>query len=243
MRSTTPAAPTTSPAATGLILSGITATVPDGSDTRTLLDRVDLTVLPGEVVAVTGPSGSGKSTLLAIAGLLQPPAAGEVVIAGVATSALSEARRTAVRGARVGIVYQSANLLPSLTALEQLELVGRILGAPHRSSATKAARLLEEVGLGSRAGALPSELSGGERQRVGIARALMADPSVLLADEPTASLDPALAAEISALLAEQTRLHLLATLLVTHDEEPLGHSDRHVAIVDAHLQESATVEH
>jgi putative ABC transport system ATP-binding protein len=224
----------------GLALRGITATVPDGDVVRTLLDAVDLEIAPGELVVVTGPSGSGKSTLLSIAGLLAHPAAGEVVVAGISAAGCSEARRTALRRTHIGIVYQSANLIPSLSAIEQLELVGRINHDKPRRSAQRAASLLEEVGLASRAHALPSELSGGERQRVGIARALMAEPSVLLCDEPTSSLDPALAEDIATLLAAQTRRRSLATLLVTHDEEPLAHADRRVDLVAGGLRELAT---
>jgi putative ABC transport system ATP-binding protein len=229
---------TTTPSTTaGLVLRGITATVPDGTATRTLLDAVDLEIAAGELVVVTGPSGSGKSTLLSIAGLLASPDAGEVTIAGNRSTGLSEAGRTALRRTHIGIVYQSANLISSLSAIEQLELVGRINHDKPRRSAERAASLLDEVGLASRAHALPSELSGGERQRVGIARALMAEPSVLLCDEPTSSLDPALAEDIAALLAAQTTQRSLATLLVTHDEEPLAHADRRVELLGGGLRD------
>jgi putative ABC transport system ATP-binding protein len=225
----------------GLALEAVTATVPDGTDVRVLLDQVRLTVSPGEVVAITGPSGSGKSTLLSLAGLLLRPEAGDVLVSGVSTATLSEAKRTALRRRHVGIVYQSANLLAPLTAIEQLEMVGRINGARHADSSARAMALLDEVGLADRASMLPSVLSGGERQRVGIARALMANPTVLLADEPTASLDPALAGEIAALLADQTRLRSLATVIVTHDEEPLRHADRILDLSGGQLRAHQTM--
>lgn len=225
----------------GLVLAGITQSVPDGRARRTILDRVDLVVEAGEVVVVTGGSGTGKSTLLAIAGLLRRPEAGEVTLGGVAASGLSDRRRTALRKEKLAIVYQSANLFPPLTALEQLELVGHVRGERRADVRARAHDLLEELGLGGQAGNLPSELSGGERQRVGIARALMARPTVLLADEPTASLDPRLASGVAELLATQTRERGLATVLVTHDEEPLRWSDRRLDLAAGSLTEVAAV--
>lgn len=215
------------PGGSPLALRGLEASVPDGGGTRVLLDRVDLEVGAGEVVVVTGPSGSGKSTLLALAGLLRRPDSGEVLIEGEATSKLSGRRRTDLRRRRVAIVYQSANLLPSLTAIEQLELVGRINREKRRETRKRAEELLREMDLSERRDQLPSQMSGGERQRVGIARALMAQPSVLLADEPTASLDPGLSARIADLLADQTSARGLATVIVSHDDIPLTHADRH----------------
>jgi putative ABC transport system ATP-binding protein len=212
----------------GLSLRNLTASVPDGSDTRVLLDHVDLDVSAGEVVVVTGPSGSGKSTLLALAGLLRRPAEGDILIDGVPTARLSERRRTALRRDHIGIIYQSANLLPSLTAREQLELVGHIDRQRRGEARARADQLLADLGLTGRADQLPGQLSGGERQRVGIARALMAEPTVLLADEPTASLDPSLAADVAALITEEAHRRGLATVIVTHDDAPLGHADRHL---------------
>lgn len=229
------------PTSSGLRLEGLTASVPDGEGTRVLLHRVDLTVEPGQVVVVTGPSGSGKSTLLALAGLLRRPPAGEVVVGGLLTAALSERRRSQLRGRHIGIVYQSANLLPTLTAIEQLELVGRLTGQPRRAATARATDLLAQVDLAAHAGKLPAQLSGGERQRVGIARALMANPTVLLADEPTASLDPELGREVTALLRRQTTARGLATVVVTHDDAPLAIADRHLHLARGSLVERAVV--
>lgn len=213
-----------------LELRGVTVTVPDGDGIRTLLDAVDLAVAPGEVVALTGASGSGKSTLLAVAGLLRRPEAGEVVLAGTPTSGLGGRARTKLRGRTVGVVYQSANLFPSLTAIEQLEVVAHVQGRLDADARRRARGLLADLGLAERAGRLPHHLSGGERQRVGLARALMAEPRVLLADEPTASLDPRLADDVADLLAGQARNRDLATLVVTHDEAPLRHADRRIEL-------------
>lgn len=213
-----------------LELTGVTVTVPDGDGVRTLLSSVDLAVGAGEVVALTGPSGSGKSTLLAVAGLLRRPDAGEVVLAGQAAGGLRERARTRLRARTVGVVYQSANLFPSLTAVEQLEIVAHVQGRLDAAARRRARDLLGELGIADRSALLPRHLSGGERQRVGLARALMAEPRVLLADEPTASLDPRLADEVAGLLAAQARERGLATLVVTHDDAPLRHADRRVEL-------------
>lgn len=211
----------------GLELRGITVTVPDGSGRRTLLDAVDLEVAPGEVVVVTGHSGSGKSTLLAVAGLLRRPDDGDVVVAGEVAHRRSERERTRLRRRQIAIVYQSANLLPSLTSEEQLELVAHINGEAGPAARRRARDLLDGLGLApAQRSSLPAQLSGGERQRVGLARALMAEPTVLLADEPTASLDPARSTEVAALLADESHRRGLATVIVTHDAEPLAQASR-----------------
>jgi putative ABC transport system ATP-binding protein len=217
--------------ASALALQDLHVEVPDGEGTRVLLDGVDLTLAPGELVVVTGASGSGKSTLLTYAGLLRRPARGEVRVAGTPTAQLGERARTVVRRAHVALVYQSANLLASLTAREQLELVAHIRGERGAAVRRRATALLERVQVGHRADALPTQLSGGERQRVGVARALMARPTVLLADEPTAALDLDLSSEIAALLASAAREDDVATLIVSHDDAPLSHADRHLRLV------------
>jgi putative ABC transport system ATP-binding protein len=221
----------------GLELRGVTVTVPDGTGRRTLLDSVDLQVPAGQVLVVTGHSGSGKSTLLAVAGLLRRPEQGDVVVSGEVAHRRSERDRTRLRRARIAIVYQSANLLPTLTSVEQLELVAHIRGGTGPDARRRASDLLEGLGLAEQQRrSLPAQLSGGERQRVGLARALMAEPTVLLADEPTASLDPDRAVEVAALLAEQTTRHGLATVIVTHDPEPLAHASRALHLEDGELR-------
>jgi putative ABC transport system ATP-binding protein len=198
----------------------------DGTETRNVLDDVSLTVEPGEIVAFTGPSGSGKSTLIAVAALLQKPDSGTVTIAGHDASNANDAERTTLRRNHIGVIYQSANLLPSLKAHEQVELMAHIDGNLNDKARQRARELLVSVGLEHRLDARPGELSGGERQRVGIARALMNEPAVLLADEPTASLDPERGTAIMDLLTTQATQRRVATLVVTHAVEQINASRR-----------------
>lgn len=222
-----------------LVVSGARVAYPDGPDVRVVLDDLDLHVEAGEIVVISGESGAGKSTLLTVAGLLRRPDQGEVTIAGIDTSSLSERQRTAVRRDHVAFVYQSANLFPSLTAIEQLELVGHIRHERSAEVRERARQTLAAVDLADRADQLPSELSGGERQRVGIARALMTSPSVLIADEPTASLDPERAATVAALLADAAAARRIATIVVAHDSAALTHADRHLRLEGGRLHELA----
>lgn len=217
-----------------LALRGVRAVVPDGDGERVLLDAVDLDLRAGEISVITGRSGGGKSTLLSLAGLLRKPIAGDVLIDGESTATMRERGRTQLRGKRIGIVYQNANLLPNLTALEQLEVVAHVLGT-RKGASEKARALLADLGVSGQAGSLPGQLSGGERQRVSIARALMAEPSILLADEPTAALDPELADQVSDLLAQVARDRGLATMIVTHDDAPLAHADIRLHLADGQL--------
>jgi putative ABC transport system ATP-binding protein len=220
-----------------LVLNDITVSVPDGRERRAILDGIDLSVAAGETLAVTGPSGSGKSTLVAVAGLLLRPDRGRVEIGGIDTGSLRERQRTRLRGRSIGIVFQAANLLPSLTARQQVEVVAHANGRLDRVARDRALELLDRVGLGSRVHARPGELSGGERQRVALARALMMEPSILLADEPTASLDPARGTEVMRLLLEEAARLGTATLLITHDDTEAELADRHIVLEYA----SATV--
>lgn len=221
-----------------LQLRDVQAAVPDGAGQRVLFERVDLDVHAGEITVVTGRSGSGKSTLLSIAALLRAPDGGEVILDGRPVPRSGERQRTRLRGRRIGIVYQHANLIPNLTALEQVQLAAHVLGR-RQGAAARARQLLDRLGVGDQADTLPGRLSGGERQRVGIARALMAEPSVLLADEPTAALDADLAGQVSGLLAQLTREKGLATLIVTHDDAPLAHASQHVRLADRRLVRQA----
>ncbi len=206
-----------------LVLESIVVRVPDGTETLTILDGASLEVAAGEVVAVSGASGSGKSTLLAVAGLLRPADSGRVVIDGTDTTDLKRSARTRLRGTSVGLVFQSPNLFPSLTALEQIELVAHIEGHLDRDARTRAHALLDVVGLTDRAGSRPAQLSGGERQRVGIARALMNRPAVLLADEPTAALDDDRGRQVMAMLVAGAEADDVATVIVTHNVGQLPH--------------------
>ena len=222
-----------------LHLDHVRLTVGDGDNTFHAVDDVTLTIEPGEVVVLLGASGSGKSSLLALAGGLVTPTAGTVRIGDTDLVAASRKERDAVRRDRVGLVFQSANLFASLSALDQLLLVAHIEGEPPARHRERAMALLGEVGIADRADRRPHELSGGERQRVGIARALFTEPDVLLADEPTAALDTERTREVAALLARETHDHSVATMIATHDPEVVPFADRVVRIRDGRLQPEA----
>jgi putative ABC transport system ATP-binding protein len=227
-----------------LELRDVSVTFADGDAQVTAMDHVDFTAPGGELSVITGPSGSGKSTLLAVAGLLSTPTSGSVQINGIDTVGLSAHRRTEVRRDHVAFVFQSANLFPSLRAVEQLEFVAHMRGELNDSSRARARELLEVVGLADRANNRPAKLSGGERQRVGIARALMTQPALLLVDEPTAALDQQRSNEIMELLAETTATTGVATVLVTHDLDRVDLANSRWHMVDGRLRrldESATL--
>lgn len=214
-----------------LCLTDVTLTYPDGDGRLTALDAVSLSVDAGATTAVVGPSGSGKSSLLAVAATLVTPDSGRVVVAGVDTADLSREQRTALRRTRIGIVFQQPNLIPSLTAAEQVELMGRLAGVR-----TRPLDLLAAVGLADHAHRRPHQLSGGQRQRVNIARALAHDPAVLLVDEPTSALDHERGAEVFALLRRLTDERGTATVVVTHDTAHLDRADRVVEVVDGRVR-------
>ncbi len=219
-----------------LELQQIVVSVPDGSDTLTILGGVELTVGTGEIVMCTGVSGSGKSTLLAVGALLRRPTSGVVRVGGVDTSDMKGKALARLRNERLRMVFQSSNLFPSLTAVQQVEMVAHIAGKLDRGAKERARDLLDAVGLTDRADRLPSQLSGGERQRVGIARALMNGPTVLLADEPTASLDEARGREVMALLVDQAKQRGMAALIVTHSPDQLTGVDRHLHLHGGRLE-------
>lgn len=216
-----------------LELKDVTVTYTDGDSQITALDKVNLTVEPGEFVAVVGPSGSGKSTLLAVAGALTNPAAGGVKIGDEDITDYYDKELARIRRDYIGFVFQSSGSLPgALTAEEQLELAARVMG---RQGHYSGAELLEKVGMTPRAKHRPGSLSGGERQRVGIARALVGDPQVLLVDEPTAALDRKRSQEIVELLARECHDFNVAGVMVTHDHEVLNHCDKVYEMVDGRL--------
>ncbi|MCR6030132.1 ATP-binding cassette domain-containing protein [Nocardioides sp. zg-579] len=204
----------------------------DGDDHVTALDAVDLEVAAGELVAVVGPSGAGKSSLLAVAGALIPPTSGTVRVGGVDLAGLSSRKLTALRRERIGFVFQTGNLVPALTSLDQVRLpltFGKV------EDPRDPAELLAEVGMAHKAGSRPHQLSGGERQRVGIARALVTRPQVLLVDEPTAALDRQRSQDVVGLLAREAHEHGVAAIVVTHDHDVLHHCDRVLEMVDGRL--------
>ncbi|MFD6028714.1 ABC transporter ATP-binding protein [Streptomyces griseoluteus] len=218
-----------------LVLTDVTLTYPDGGTRLTALDRVDLEVPEGSLTAVVGPSGSGKSSLLAVAATLITPDTGTVTIDGQDTTRLTRGERTALRRRTIGIVFQQPNLLPSLTAVEQLQVMAQIDGRSPRTARRRAMELLDTVGLAGQAGRRPHQLSGGQRQRVGIARALMNDPTVLLVDEPTSALDHDRGGAVLGLIARLTRQQAVATVLVTHDRTHLTAVDRIAEVRDGRL--------
>lgn len=219
-----------------LHISDAVVTFPDGASTITAVNHVSLDVAAGEFAAVTGPSGSGKSTLLAVAGLLTTPDAGLVRIGSEVVSGLSRKQSAKVRRDQIGFVFQQSNLIASLTAVEQLEIVARYAGHKGREVTEKAMELLAAVDLSAAANRRPAQLSGGQRQRVGIARALMNSPQLLLVDEPTAALDQERGAQVVRLLAQVTRERHVATVMVTHDLPRLDAVDTVYSMVDGRLE-------
>lgn len=204
----------------------------------TILAASDFALRRGETAALLGPSGSGKSSLLHIAGLLERPSAGEVLVAGVETGTLNDAQRTRLRRDALGFVYQFHHLLPEFTALGNVALPRLIAGRSKADAETEAARLLGAVGLSERLHHQPGQLSGGEQQRTAIARAIANHPSVLLADEPTGNLDPKTASKVFDALLDLVRTEGLAAFIATHDHEIARRLDRIVMIKDQRLVET-----
>jgi len=198
-----------------------------------ILDGVNLDVAARETVAVTGPSGSGKSTLLGLIAGLDRPTAGSIVLDGVEITTLDENRLARLRRDRVGFVFQSYHLIPTLTAIENVAMPLELAGRPHRLE--RARELLDTVALVGRADHYPSQLSGGEQQRVAIARALALRPPLVLADEPTGNLDSATGAQIIELLLALNREHGSTLVLVTHDEALAARGQRIVALRDGRV--------
>ncbi len=203
----------------------VTLTYPDGDHRVTALSNVSLVAPRGEVTAITGASGSGKSSLLAIASTLTKPDTGQVLLDDEDITALSSKQAARLRRTKIGIVFQSANLIPSLTALDQLLVVDRLGSSVEKAKGKdrleRAKELLEKVGLAGNFDKHPHQLSGGQRQRINIARALMNEPSMLVVDEPTSALDSKLGSEITELIVSITCEHNTATMLVTHDRTHL----------------------
>lgn len=224
-----------------LNLTDITLTYPDGENRLTALDRVTLDVPQGSVTAVVGPSGSGKSSLLAVAATLIAPDTGTVTIDGRTTAGLTRAELTELRRRKIGIVFQQPNLLPSLTAAEQLQVMARIDGRNPATALDRATELLDAVALAGQARRRPHQLSGGQRQRINIARALMNDPTVLLVDEPTSALDHDRGALVIDLITRLTHQRATATVLVTHDRTHLTSVDQIAEVHDGSLRLPASM--
>ncbi|OMH23161.1 ABC transporter ATP-binding protein [Tersicoccus phoenicis] len=221
-------------------LTHLTLTFPDGDGVVTAVDDVSLTVAAGTTAGITGPSGSGKSSLLAVASTLIAPDSGHVIIDGIDATGLNLGERAQLRRSRIGLVFQQANLLPSLTAVEQLQVMNELTTDRRRRAgrpavARRAMDLLDAVGLADHARKRPAQLSGGQRQRVNVARALMNDPAVLVVDEPTSALDRERSAQIVDLILELTARFATATLLVTHETRILPRLDSAWRMVDGQL--------
>jgi lipoprotein-releasing system ATP-binding protein len=213
-----------------VLARGVSKAYDDGARRVEVLRGVDLEVGPGELLAVVGPSGSGKSTLLHLLGALDRPDSGTIEVAGQDLEALAGARLAAFRNRTIGFVFQFHELLPDFTALENVGLPGRIARRPAAAVARRARELLDEVGLAERGDHFPGQLSGGERQRVALCRALLLEPPLLLADEPTGNLDPASGERVFALLLEMQRRHRTTAVVVTHNPEIARRCDRIMAL-------------
>ncbi|HVC69806.1 MAG TPA: ABC transporter ATP-binding protein [Acidimicrobiales bacterium] len=220
-----------------LEMRGITKVYRVADDEVVALDHVDLIVASDEIVALVGPSGSGKTTLCSIAGGLLSPTDGSVVVAGREISGYSGHQLTDFRRESVGFVFQTVNLIPFLTARENLLVVDEIGRRLGRVARDRADQLLAELGLTDRAANLPAQLSGGQKQRVAIGRALMNDPSLVLFDEPTSALDSSLGDQVVRLIREEMKARGTAAIIVTHDDRITHYADRTVHIEDGRIAE------
>ncbi len=209
-----------------LRLDRITRTFREGEGTLEVFREVSFAIQPGELVALVGPSGAGKSSLLHIAGLLEAPSSGEVIIGNQPASALPDAERTRLRRDTIGFIYQAHHLLPEFDALENVVLPQLIAGKARKEAQQEAKRLLTALGLGERLDHRPTQLSGGEQQRVAIARAVANHPKILLADEPTGNLDPRTSGGVFDALLALVRNEGVAALVATHNYDLAGRMDR-----------------
>lgn len=201
------------------------------------IDEIDLQIAPGEMISIQGPTGGGKSTLLQLLGALDKPTSGLLFVSEQMLSKLSDRKLADLRAEKIGFVFQGFNLIPTLTAQENVEMALVPARVPAKERAARALEALEAVGLGERATHLPSELSGGQQQRVAIARALVRKPDVLLADEPTGNLDEATRDDIIDLLENLWRENGITLIIVTHDSKVAARARRHLTIQDGKVLE------
>lgn len=219
-----------------LVLNDIQRTFHQAGNELHVLRGAAVSIAPGETVALVGPSGAGKSTLLHIAGLLERPDGGEVIVNGEACSGLSDDRRTALRRTAIGFIYQFHHLLPEFTALENVVVPQMIAGVSKSAARKRGSELLGMVGLSEREGHRPAKLSGGEQQRVAIARALANSPKVLIADEPTGNLDQETAERVFELLMRLTRETGVSLLVATHNPDLAARMDRTLTLKNGLLE-------
>ncbi len=222
---------------TGLVLDKVTKSFKEGDSTVQALQEVSLKVEQGEFIAIIGPSGSGKSTLLSIAGALLQPTSGSVVVNNTDIAKLKEKDLSSFRLTGVGFILQTSNLIPYLNVLDQLLLVLKMAGKVTEQNKAFAKQLLTELGLGDKLEKFPNELSGGERQRVAIARAFVNNSDIILADEPTASLDSNRAFEVVKLIRKEVKERNKAAVMVTHDERMLEFCDKVYRMEDGVLKQ------
>ena len=218
-------------------LTGVTKTYTQGSRVITALGHLDLTIPDGQLVAIQGPTGGGKSTLLQMLGALEKPSKGAVLLAGDDLATMRDGDLTTVRARRIGFVFQGFNLIPTLTAQENVETALEPFGLPSAERRAKAAAALDAVGLGDRGDHRPGELSGGQQQRVAIARALVKDPEVLLADEPTGNLDEQTRDEIMDMLEALWPDRGLTMVVVTHDSAVAARAQRRLHLAGGNVKE------
>jgi putative ABC transport system ATP-binding protein len=220
-------------------LRGVSKTVDSGGRPLTILHPLDYVIPSGRFVAIVGPSGSGKSTLLGLLAGLDAPSTGSIAIDGVDITGLDEDALAALRGQKIGFVFQFFHLVPALTAIENVQVPMEIAG--QRGAAARARQLMAEVGLSDRAHHYPSQLSGGEQQRVALARALANDPTIILADEPTGNLDSSTGRHIMEMLLDVHRRRGATLVLVTHDAELAALADTRLTLRDGRSVEPVTV--
>jgi putative ABC transport system ATP-binding protein len=224
--------------AAALKLENVRKVYRSGDDEIVAVDRATLEIGNAEIVALVGPSGSGKTTLLSISGGLLSPSDGRVLVAGDDISGYDPKQLTKFRRENVGFVFQSVNLVPFLTARENLLVVADFSRRDKKKSAARADQLLDELGLEQRKANLPAQLSGGERQRVAVGRAFMNEPDLVLIDEPTSALDTRLGEQVMELIVTEVRARNTAAVIVTHDQRMTHHADRTLYITDGVLSDA-----
>jgi putative ABC transport system ATP-binding protein len=216
-------------------LSRVVKVYREGESERVVLRGIDLAVMPGEIVVLLGRSGSGKSTLLNLISGIDRPTSGDVRVEGTDVAALSDAERTRFRRRRIGFIFQFFNLIPTLTVEENLRLPLELNGVDGSAGRARAGEVLAAVGLGDRAASFPDRLSGGEQQRVAVARAVVHDPALILADEPTGNLDGESARQVLRLLADLARRAGRTVIAASHSEEVAALADRVLTLADGRL--------